>query len=79
MEITRVTKVYLTTTDGHEMVVGNRYVFSDGEKSCIGEYIGISKRGAVEFENVLDGTKFAVMPKSIKSCYKSNVIIGKVD
>lgn len=79
MQIKRETKVFVETTDGNPMVIGDRYVFAVDGKSYIGDYAGISKRGAIEFENVLQDCKFAVMPKSIDFCYKSNVIVGKVD
>lgn len=79
MQIKKETKIYVETTDGKEMLVNNRYVFSIADKSYIGIYKGVNNRGALRFKNVLSqaDVTFNVMPNSIDACYVANVIVGK--
>lgn len=71
MEIVKETLTKVMTTDGREINVGDRVVFNADNKCFIGDYIGITKRGAVSFKGVIDSSDvtFNVMPKSIKEIY----------
>lgn len=78
MKISKETKVLVQYTDGGTMLLGDTVLFFADGKSCVGEYIGINRRGAMSFMvvtmekgKVVSTQKVMnIMPRSIEWAYK---------
>ena len=66
MEIKKEVKKYAQSEDGKELKPGMLCEFTVGDRSLCGIYQGITKKGALEFQNTICMDKsFCVMPASI--------------
>lgn len=67
MEIKTEISKKIFTADGTEIHEGDVVVFVAEGREFVGEYKGISKRGALMFHGVMenDGVRYNVMPRSI--------------
>lgn len=67
MEIKKETKKYAVSEDGKELKAGMLCEFVVEDRSLCGIYQGITKRGALQFQNTVETDVFYnVMPASIK-------------
>lgn len=67
LEIKKQTTIFAVDAEGKPMQNGDRFVFIAGGKALTGAFIGITKSGALSFEqDVADKSiVYNVMPKSI--------------
>lgn len=72
MKIEKEVVIRLLTTDGHELKEGDKVIFNAIGKCFIGTYKGITKKGAVIFDGVIqeEPVRFNIMPKSITTIEK---------
>lgn len=75
MKIEKTTNICAKTTNGVEIKVGDSLLFTAEGKSVVGKFNGFGKRGSLEFENILDGSLFALMPKSIEKIYPAKIVV----
>ena len=68
MEIKKDIKKYVVAEDGRELKAGMLCEFVVEDRSLCGIYQGITKRGALKFQNTVHTNVFYnVMPKSIST------------
>lgn len=75
MKIEKVTEINVYTTDGKLMEVGSIVTFESAGKNFCGIYKGISKKGALMFGSVINGTNvtFNILPSSIDEIFLASV------
>lgn len=81
MEISKETVVSVKTTDGQNIEKGDICLMQFGDCSVVGQYLGLTRYGALSFESIVSGykTSFNIKPNSIKAIYKVNVAQVKGD
>lgn len=77
MKINKEMKISVLTTDGKEMDEGLTYVFTADNRSYVGIYQGVSKKGALRFKDVLVDAGFTVMPGRIEKCFEAFVDVNE--
>lgn len=69
MKIEKEVLIKAVDDNGNALVEGKTYAFDIKDNMClVGRYVGITKRGALAFESILDSKflcTFNVMPSSI--------------
>ena len=72
MKIEKEVVVRLLTTDGQELKEGDEVIFNAIGKCFIGIYRGITKKGSIIFDGVIqeEPVRFNIMPKSITTIEK---------
>lgn len=77
MQIKKETVIFVQTSSGETINIGNTVVFNFDDKCCVGVYLGFSDRGALKFKGKIADTDvtFHVMPRSIKEIYKADVTV----
>lgn len=75
MEIKKEITINPMTTDGKILEYGDSVVFNAEGRCFAGKYMGMSSRGAVMFNSVIDDVlvQFNVMPRSITTIYKAEI------
>lgn len=79
MEIRKETTITPLTTDGKPLVAGETVVMIADGKALVGEFQGMTARGAVCFSAAIDGEKvtYNLMPSSIQHIYKAQIVIDR--
>lgn len=77
MQIKKETVIFVQTSSGETINIGNTVVFNFDDKCCVGVYLGLSDRGALKFKGKIADTDviYHVMPRSIKEIYKADVTV----
>lgn len=77
MQIKKETVIFVQTSSGETINIGNTVVFNFNDKCCVGVYMGLSDRGALKFKGKIADTDvtYHVMPRSIKEIYKADVTV----
>ena len=77
MQIKKETVIFVQTSSGETINIGNTVVFNFDDKCCVGVYMGLSDRGALKFKGKIADTDvtYHVMPRSIKEIYKADVTV----
>lgn len=75
VQIIKTTTVTPMTTDNKEMKTGCEYAYQTREYCGIGEFDGLTKKGALSFITPLDGSTVHVMPATIDKIYEVDMRI----